>query len=120
MSLPQDLWMTHGKRRLIRRTTANGPYAPPTGTEGYGTVTVPAATKLRGTALTPPTVFTVGQLVVIIPRPNTGSAAAYAALNQLRAVVETVASPVVTFSTAPTDLTGISMTGMVMDVVPLT
>ena len=40
MSLARDLWMTPAKRRLVRRTVANGPYGPPDGTEEFTNVIV--------------------------------------------------------------------------------
>ncbi len=125
MSQPLDYWMTLGKRRLCRRTVSNGPYGPPPGTEAFGTIVVgtptPGASKLQATAVTPPTALTVSKLVAFVPRPTGGSAAARKVLEALRCVVNTVATPVVTFSTAPTDLSasGIDFTGVVIDVIPL-
>lgn len=119
MSLARDLWMTPAKRRLLRRTVANGPYAPPDGTEEFGNVSVPAATKLQATVGGASTALVAGSLVIFSPDPATGTPEARRAVNTLRAIVEAVNAPDVTFSTDPTDLTGIDMTGLVIEVIPL-
>lgn len=121
MSLARDLWMTPGKRRLIRRTVANGPYAPPDGTMEFDSVDASVATKLTveevefGAADT----YTVGDLVIFLAKANTGTQAARLATDKLRAIVESVASPNVTFSIAPTDLStsGIDFSGLVLQVI---
>lgn len=118
MSLAQDLWMTPAKRRLLRRTVANGPYAPPDGTEEFGALVVPAATKLTATGIAP-TALVVGSLVIFSPDQGTGTAEGRQAVNTLRAIVEAVDEPEITFSTAPTDLTGIDLDGLVINVIPL-
>ncbi len=118
MSLFRDLWMTPAKRRLIRRTVANGPYGPPDGTEVFGSLVVPSAGLLTATA-TGATTLTVGALVIFNPDPSTGTPEARKKLETLRAIVDTVAGSDVTFSTDPTDLTGTDFTGIVLNVLPL-
>jgi hypothetical protein len=121
--IARDMWMNPGKARLLRRTCKNGFLHPPTGTEVYGTILVgpvtPGPSKLRATATKPP-VFAVNKTVIFMPKAATGTQAARMALETLQAAVDTIAGNVVTFRTAPTDLSAssINFTGLVMEVVP--
>lgn len=118
--LARDMWMTPAKQRLLRRTVSGGPWAPPEGTEEFGNLSVPAPNKLRGTAGGAGTAFAQNALVAFIADPSTGTPEARKAVQSLRATVDDVSgAPDVVFGTAPTDLTGIDFTGLVLRVVPV-
>lgn len=127
MSLITDMWMTPAKKRLLRRTVAGGHLEPPPGTVAFSNVVVDATDPgpMKLTATAPDTEqafkFNVGDLVIFMPHGDTGTPEARMAVYELRAIVDTVAEPDVTFSTDPTDLTalGIDFTGLVIDVIPL-
>lgn len=127
MSLLGDMWMSPAKRRLIRRTVANGPYDHgdlPAGTESFTNIIVdpsdpgPEFLKATGSAAS---AFVNADLVIFITDEDTGTPEARDALQTLRAAVESVAGAVVVFRTSPTDLSdsGIDFTGLVIEVVPV-
>jgi hypothetical protein len=109
--------MTPAKRRLLRRTVANGPYGPPDETEEFTAVSVPAPSKLQATS-DGTTTLVVGTQVIFRAKDGTGTPEARDAVETLQGIVESVAAPVFTFSTIPTDLTGTDFTGLVLYVWP--
>jgi hypothetical protein len=117
------MWMTPAKRRLLRRSAGNGPYGYPPGAAEFTNVivnaTTPGPTKLIATT-TQPGLFAVSQPVIFGAKAGTGTPAARAAVASLQGNVNVIAGNNITFSTAPTDLTGkgTDFTGLVLVVFP--